>query len=97
MPARQRRSLFAEAGKALRYDFRRTADSFSTQYLFSIWNIDLRFGLDKLLESEQENVVSFVFLAACSELAMNNHRYSIESISGDMLEKSTESVFVFSL
>ena len=71
------RCWFFETGKVFCYSSVRSADPFSTHKPFWIWDIDLRSGVDKFIALKEKNEVSFVFLAACSELAMNNHSHSI--------------------
>ena len=45
-----------------------------------------RIGSKQIFRVERKNEFSFVFLAGCLELAMNNHRYSIWSTAGGIVE-----------
>jgi hypothetical protein len=59
------RMLFA---KFVRYGSDKSADPFPTHYPFSILNIDLRSGLDKIFRAGRNNAVSCDFLVAWSEV-----------------------------
>jgi hypothetical protein len=62
------RCWFAESRKAFGYDFRRTADPFSTNYPFSIWIFELRSGVDKFFALKEKNEVSCDILVVWSEV-----------------------------